>query len=289
MSQRSVSETFLKVQRAKLQPAAISTIDSEEDVLLRSASWAGAFHRDEHSVASWSHSVLLEGAPADGQALHKAAEHAGCPARQVLRPLTDSSSYVYVSPLVVTPVPRQTRMLGRCKEECNADAPIPAGVKGLLSISIALEEVVGRSAPVSSPSAPRLEMADRRNAFEGYVGQSQEKSQLAQVLSEEECARRLRPEMGCTLHSAWDDKLTSQRRAQDLVQLDKSTDPVSLDFDDPCQTLGRRSLLDALTAEIEHLLIRSGQLNRAMNALQVQLRLMHGAGVLRDCSVGCPS
>lgn len=149
-----------------------------------------------------------------------------------------------------------------------------------------------KSATASSTgtsNAAQLYMVARWNAFEGHAGQAQEKSQLARALSAEERARQLQSELAHRLRSAWDDQQTNQRRAQDLAQLARLTDQVRRDYHDQWRDLGRRSLLDVLTAESEHLTTRTGQLNSVMDALQAHVRLMHEAGVLRDWIVGRPA
>lgn len=149
-----------------------------------------------------------------------------------------------------------------------------------------------KSATASSTStsnAAQLYMVARWNAFEGHAGQAQEKSQLARALSAEERARQLQSELAHRLRSAWDDQQTNQRRAHDLAQLARLTDQVRRDYHDQWRDLGRRSLLDVLTAESEHLTTRTGQLNSVMDALQAHVRLMHEAGVLRDWIVGRPA
>lgn len=141
----------------------------------------------------------------------------------------------------------------------------------------------------STSSSAQLYMVARWNAFEGYAGQAQEKSQRARALSAEERAQQLQSELAHKLRSAWDDEQTNQRRAQDLAQLAQLTDQVRRDYHDQWRDLGRRSLLDVLTAESEHQATRTTQLNSLMDAAQAHVRLLHEAGTLRDWIVGRPA
>lgn len=138
-----MSDIVSKVQETELRPASVPEVDIEEDVLFRCLAWIGAFHGDERSVAAWSHGVSLGGVAADAQALLKAASHAGYSAALVKRSLGDLPPYVL--PVIVLLEPGQALVLVRCHEDGSADVAIPEGVNGLLSVTMALDDIADRA------------------------------------------------------------------------------------------------------------------------------------------------
>ena len=91
------------------------------------------------------------------------------------------------------------------------------------------------------------------NAFQGFSSKANERAALARAESSGEKLRQAVSDVEFKLNAAWADYKTQTLRITNLLILKQGTDQVRQDFFDQWQSLGRRSLLEVLGAESEHL------------------------------------
>ena len=137
---------------------------------------------------------------------------------------------------------------------------------------------------LSSPA--QLYLSARWLAFEGFGGKASEQAQLERAQSGEERAAQLLIEIDYNIQSAWADYEAQSRRAQELTQLVKGTARVRKDAYDQWRELGRRSLLDVLTAENEHLTTRLSLANSEVDQVIALAKMRFEAGALKEWLVG---
>jgi len=117
-------------------------------------------------------------------------------------------------------------------------------------------------------------------AFDGDAGKAEIKALLERAQSADDKAEQLLFTIGHEIRAAHADFEAQTRRIQVLGPLVNGTDQVRRDVFDQWRELGRRSLLDVLAAESEHL---NTQLNLASSEVDQVLalaRMRHEAGAL---------
>jgi adhesin transport system outer membrane protein len=118
------------------------------------------------------------------------------------------------------------------------------------------------------------------NLFQGFSGDAQEKSMLSRANATEEKYQQLLLDIDYKINSAWDDYNNQTDRIKTLTALSNNTEQVRSDYFVQWETLGKRSLLEVLTAESEHL---NTLLSLASSELDQQLalaRLRYESGTL---------
>ena len=124
------------------------------------------------------------------------------------------------------------------------------------------------------------------NLFQGFSGRSQEKAVLERAGAAQERYRQTIFEIEYKLDSSWSDYSNQSARVESLKALSVSTEQVRSDYFTQWETLGRRTLLEVLTAENEHF---STLVNLANSELDQQLamaRLRFESGTLATWMFG---
>lgn len=113
-------------------------------------------------------------------------------------------------------------------------------------------------------------MSVKWNLFQGFAAKSQEKAAIERANAAQEKYRQMIFEIEYKLDSSWADYVNQSARADSLKTLSQSTEQVRSDYFTQWETLGRRSLLEVLTAENEHL---TTMVNLATSELDKQIAL----------------
>jgi len=137
---------------------------------------------------------------------------------------------------------------------------------------------------VSSPA--QLYLSARWLAFEGFGSKASEQAQLERAQSAEERAAQLLIEIEYNIQSAWADYEAQSSRVQELTQLVKGTAQVRKDYYDQWRELGRRSLLDVLSAENEHLNTKLSLATSEVDQVVALAKMRFVAGTLKEWIVG---
>lgn len=152
-------------------------------------------------------------------------------------------------------------------------------------VDIQLNKQTGRDVNgLSSPS--QLFLSARWLAFEGFGAQASELAQLERAQSAEERAAQLLIEIEYNIQSAGADHEAQSSRVQELTQLVKGTAQVRKDYYDQWRELGRRSLLDVLSAENEHLNTKLSLATSEVDQVIALAKMRFEAGVLKEWLVG---
>jgi adhesin transport system outer membrane protein len=117
----------------------------------------------------------------------------------------------------------------------------------------------------------RIYVAFKYNVFQGFSGMSQEQALLERANAAEEKKLQTKLDITYKLESAWADYAYQTERISSLKLLSTDTEQVRSDYFAQWETLGRRSLLEVLTAENEHL---NTKVNLATSELDQQLALV---------------
>lgn len=126
----------------------------------------------------------------------------------------------------------------------------------------------------------QMYVALKWNLFQGLSGRAQEKSMLERANAAQEKYQQTVFEIEYKLNSAWADYTNQMERVASLKVLATNTEQVRSDYFAQWETLGRRTLLEVLTAENEHV---STMVNLATGELDQQLasaRLRFESGTL---------
>ncbi|TAJ80121.1 MAG: TolC family protein [Gallionellaceae bacterium] len=110
----------------------------------------------------------------------------------------------------------------------------------------------------------------RWNAFQGFSGKAQEKAVLERANAAQEKYQQAVFDIEYKLNSAWTDYQNQHERIISLRILAMNTEQVRNDYYSQWETLGKRSLLEVLTAENEHV---TTMINLASSELDEQLAL----------------
>jgi adhesin transport system outer membrane protein len=109
------------------------------------------------------------------------------------------------------------------------------------------------------------------NAFQGFSGVSQEKATLARADAAQDKYDQSLVDIEYKLNSAWKNYQNQHDRVESLRILSLNTEQVRNDYYAQWETLGKRSLLEVLTAENEHV---SALTNLATSEFDEQLALV---------------
>lgn len=127
------------------------------------------------------------------------------------------------------------------------------------------------------------------NAFQGFSGRAQEQALLERANSAQEKYQQTVLDIEYKLNSAWADYQNQHERADSLRILSANTEQVRNDFFIQWETLGRRTLLEVLSAENEHV---SALVNLASSEVDEQLalaRLRFESGTLAEWLFDSPN
>lgn len=148
-------------------------------------------------------------------------------------------------------------------------------------VDVVLSKQSGRD--VYGVAAPaQLYVTARWVAFDGHSSAANQLALLARAQAAQERAETLRQELDYKIQSAGADAQAQAKRARSLMGLVASTDQVRKDYYDQWRELGRRSLLDVLSAESEHLSTRINLVNSEVDQQVALARMRFEAGQLAD-------
>lgn len=148
-------------------------------------------------------------------------------------------------------------------------------------VDVVLSKQSGRD--VYGVAAPaQLYVTARWVAFDGHSSAANQLALLARAQAAQERAETLRQELDYKIQSAGADAQAQAKRALSLMGLVASTDQVRKDYYDQWRELGRRSLLDVLSAESEHLSTRINLVNSEVDQQVALARMRFEAGQLAD-------
>lgn len=112
------------------------------------------------------------------------------------------------------------------------------------------------------------------NAFQGMSGRAQENAMLERANAAQERYQQAAFEIEYKLNSAWADYNNQVERVASLKVLATNTEQVRSDYFAQWETLGKRSLLEVLTAENEHMTtmvsLVSGELDQRLAATKLR-------------------
>jgi adhesin transport system outer membrane protein len=144
------------------------------------------------------------------------------------------------------------------------------------------KDVTGNSTPA------QIYLGVKWNAFNGFSGKSAERAALARAESAEERYRQSKIEIEYRIRSAWSEFQTNSERAHTLRSLAQDTDQVRQDYYVQWNDLARRSLLEVLTAENDHLATLVGLTSSEVDQELALARVRFEAGELAQWLVGPP-
>lgn len=119
-------------------------------------------------------------------------------------------------------------------------------------IDVEATKVTGKDVTGNSTPA-QIYLAVRWNLFQGFAGQAGERAAIERSSSAQERYEQSRIEIDYKIRSAWEEYLTHANRLKTLPSLATATDQVRKDYYIQWNDLARRSLLEVLTAENDHL------------------------------------
>ena len=148
-----------------------------------------------------------------------------------------------------------------------------------------LSKQTGRDANgFTSPA--QLYMTFKWVAFDGFGTRANVQAQEDRARAAEERAAQYLMEIDFNIKSALADYEAQSGRVRELALLVARTDQVRRDTFDQWRELGRRSLLDVLTAESEHLNTLSNLASSDVDQVLALARLRHEAGTLKEWLLG---
>lgn len=118
------------------------------------------------------------------------------------------------------------------------------------------------------------------NAFQGLSGSAQEKSMHERANAAQERYQQTVFEIEYKLNSAWEDYKYQIERVASLKLLAANTEQVRSDYFAQWETLGRRSLLEVLTAENEHMTTMASLASSELDEQIAATRLRYESGTL---------
>jgi adhesin transport system outer membrane protein len=132
-----------------------------------------------------------------------------------------------------------------------------------------------------NPTPAQLYLGLRWTAFQGFAGQAAEGAALERAAAAQEKYAQAKIEIEYKIQNAWADYQTNFGRQQSLRLLALATDQVRQDYYTQWNDLGKRSLLEVLTAENDHL---SSVLSLANSEVDQELALVRGRYEAGDLS-----
>lgn len=135
-------------------------------------------------------------------------------------------------------------------------------------------------------SPTQLYVLARWVAFDGFGNRAGELALIERAHAADEKAGQLLLEIEFNIQTAWADYEAQTSRIGELTGLVTSTDQVRKDYYDQWRELGRRSLLDVLTAENEHLNTNLSLASSEVDRIIALARMRYEAGSLKEWLLG---
>jgi outer membrane protein, adhesin transport system len=142
------------------------------------------------------------------------------------------------------------------------------------------KDTLGRSYPV------QLYVSAKWAAFQGFGDKAAEQALRERASAAQERMGQLQIELDFNVQSAWAEYQAQSTRLADLKALVKGTDQVRQDYQVQWRDLGKRSLLDVLTAENEHLNTLLSLASSEVDQSLALARMRYEAGGLKSWLVG---
>jgi adhesin transport system outer membrane protein len=142
------------------------------------------------------------------------------------------------------------------------------------------KDALGNSYPL------QLYVSAKWAAFQGFGDRAAEQALIERAAAAEEKISQLLIEIEFNVNSAWADYEAQASRLDELRNLVRGTDQVRQDYYAQWRDLGRRSLLDVLTAENEYLGTRMSLASSEVDQAVALARLRFEAGTLKEWMVG---
>jgi adhesin transport system outer membrane protein len=132
------------------------------------------------------------------------------------------------------------------------------------------------------PTPAQVYLSANWVAFDGHSTQANELALAARAEAAQARAEQAVLDLDYKIRSAGADYEAQTRRMRELAQLVVGTDQVRKDYYDQWRELGRRSLLDVLSAEGEHLSTRLNLVSSEVDRQAALARMHYEAGRLAD-------
>jgi adhesin transport system outer membrane protein len=139
---------------------------------------------------------------------------------------------------------------------------------------------LGRSYPM------QLYVSAKWAAFQGFGDKAAEQALLERAAAASERVAQFQIELEFNVNSAWADYEAQTTRIGELRNLVRGTDQVRQDYYVQWRDLGKRSLLDVLSAESEHLSTRLNLAGSEVDQSIALARMKYEAGQLKEWLVG---
>jgi adhesin transport system outer membrane protein len=123
-------------------------------------------------------------------------------------------------------------------------------------------------------------------AFDGFGSKNNQQALQERALAAEARAGQILQEVEFNIQSAQSNYRSLSLRAKELTALLRDTDQVRKDYYDQWRELGRRSLLDVLTAESEHLSTQVSLATAQVDQVMAAVRMRHESGGFREWLLG---
>jgi outer membrane protein, adhesin transport system len=142
------------------------------------------------------------------------------------------------------------------------------------------KDTLGRSYPV------QLYVSAKWAAFQGFGDKAAEQALRERASAAQERMGQLQIELDFNVQSAWAEFQAQSTRLTELRELVKGTDQVRQDYHVQWRDLGKRSLLDVLTAENEHLNTMLSLASSEVDQSLALARMRYEAGSLKAWLIG---
>jgi adhesin transport system outer membrane protein len=143
----------------------------------------------------------------------------------------------------------------------------------------------GRDA-AGQTSPTQLYVSAKWAAFQGFADKAAEQALIERAVAADEKVAQSLIEIEFNIHSAWAEYESQSSRLKELRSLVQGTDQVRKDYYTQWRDLGKRSLLDVLTAENEHLSTLLSLASSEVDQSLALARMRYEAGTLKDWLVG---
>lgn len=132
----------------------------------------------------------------------------------------------------------------------------------------------------------QLYVSAKWTAFQGFGDKANELALSERAQAANERINQLKIELEFNLNSAWAEFEAQSTRVEGLRDLLNGTDQVRQDYYVQWRDLGKRSLLDVLTAENEHLNTQLSYVTSEIDREIALAKVRHEAGMLKEWLVG---
>jgi outer membrane protein, adhesin transport system len=202
---------------------------------------------------------------------------------------TDALPDIPVEPLsnVLDQALKQHPLMAAAKGEAESATALIAQAQAAREpqVDMQLAKQTGRNA-LNQSYPLQLYVSAKWAAFQGFGDKAAELALMERAAAANERVAQLQIELDFNVKSAWADYEAQASRANDLRNLVKGTDRVRQDYYIQWRDLGKRSLLDVLSAENEHLNTQLSLASSEVDQVLALARMKYEAGALKEWLVG---